>query len=238
MLTKGIDKKNLKIGLVHEIYTGDGPTGYEIEMIIRSKIERYHCSQDVYDYIDNGRFGNYPNAAELFYALIFNAEGIIVQLMQADNFQNEENALITTTFSFGTYAMFRYAIDENTPKVGEFLSIDGSVIRLSDDFTARKDSIIYVSYAGAIQEPKSKMMFKMADDFDVYTWDWGDAKQPFSITCTKEEAKANDFVTSFKVGKPEDIADCYWVTFDALHGDGNVIDTVCCFKNKAPGWTY
>lgn len=238
MIIKGIDKKKLSIGLVNEIYKGEGPTGYEITMLMRSKIERFPCTEEVYDYIDNGRFGHYPNAAELFYALVFDATGTVVQLMQADNFQNEEHALITTGFSFGTYSMFRYPLDEKTPNAGDFLRLEGNVIHLCDDFNTKKDELVHLSYTGAIPNPKSRMMFKMADDFDVYTWDWSEAKTPFSITCTKEEAIANDFISCFKVGKVEDIAECYWVTFSATRGDDDVIDTVCCFKNKAPGWTY
>jgi hypothetical protein len=42
-------------------------------------------------------------------------------------------------------------------------------------------------------------MFKMADDFDIYAWDWSDSLKPFSLTCSKEEAIANKFVSRFVV---------------------------------------
>ncbi len=238
MYTKKIDKSKSKIGLAVDIIAGEGKTGYQLVMLVRSQRCTFDCSQEIYDFIDEGRFGHYPNVMELFYIPIFDEKGVVIQLLQADRFQNEENCLVDTSFGLATYSMFSYPLTEKTLPVGAFFKLDGSIIKIADDFLAKKEQLVYLEARGAIKDPKNSMMFKMADDFDIYTWDWSQAKCPFSISLSREECIANNFVSGFKVGVPEDVESCYWIWFGSLRGNDDQIDTVCCFKNKAPGWSY
>lgn len=237
MLTKKVDKSKSKIGLVSETLQGQGKTGFQLEMLHRSRKYIYDCTEEVYQYIEKGRYGHYPNVMELFYIPIFDDQGVIVQLLQADHFQNE-NCLVETSFGLATYSMFRYQITEKTLKAGDFFKLDGCIIRLADDFLDKKDQLVYLEYEGAIQEPRNGMMFKMAEDFDIYTLDWSKSKKPFSINCTREQAIENGYGFGFSVGRPEDIENSYWIWFGSLRGDDTVIDAVCCFLNEAPGWSY
>ena len=236
MLTKKLDRTLVKIGLLYSSEKTE--EGYALQMLIRSKLHRFPCSREVYEYIDEGRFGHYPSVMELFYVPIFDENGCVVQLLQADRFQNEEGCLVETSFGLSTYAMLRYQITDKTLKSGDFFRLEGSVIRFADDFQEKEGQLRYLEYRGAIPKPMNGMMFKMADDFDIYTWDWADALAPFSVSCTREEAIANRFVEHFTVGKPEDVENAYWIWFGSLRGNDEEIDTVCCFLNKAPGWTY
>ena len=121
MQTKKIDKSRTRIGLVVDVRSGSGRTGFQIVMLIRRQTCTFDCEKEVYTYIDEGRYGHYPNVMEVFYIPIFNENGIIVQLLQADRFQNE-NCLIDTSFGLATYAMFRYQITEKTLKAGDFFA--------------------------------------------------------------------------------------------------------------------
>lgn len=239
MQTKGIDKTKHRIGLVVDIReNSQNQSGYELDMLIRRKKYTYPCTKEIHDYIDIGRFGHYPNCAEVFYVPLFDENGVVTQLMQADRFQNERHCLIDTSFGLATYQMMRYPLTEETPKVGEFIKMEGSIIRFASDFLERKNQLVYLECRGAVPEPGNKMMIKMADDFDIYTWDWSKAKRPFTTNITREEAIEANFVSAFEVGKPEDIEECYWIWFGSLRGDDDVLDTVQCFKNVPPGWTY
>ncbi len=236
MNTKKLDRTLVKIGLPYSAAPTEA--GFELKMLIRSRLQSFPCSREVFDYIDEGRFGHYPSVMELFYVPIFDETGTVVQLLQADRFQNEKNCLVETSFGLATYEMLRYPITEKTLRTGDFFRLEGSVIRFADDFQEKEGQLRYLEYRGAIPKPGNGMMFKMADDFDIYTWDWSAALAPFSISCTREEAIANRFVEHFTVGKTEDVENAYWIWFGSLRGDDSVIDTVCCFMNKAPGWTY
>lgn len=237
METKKLDKKRVKIGLVYDMHAHEDGA-YSLDMWIRSKLRTFKCTREVHDYMADGLYGHYPSASEMFYMPVFDETGTIVQLMQADHFQNEKACMVDTSFGLGTYAMMRYQITDQTPRVGEFFTLDGNVIRMADDFNEKKDKLVYLEYEGAIPEPRSGMMFRMAEDYDIYTWDWADATAPFNDKCTAEYAKAHNFVTHFELGKPEDLTKGYWIWFGSLRGDDSVIDTVCCFLNKAPGWEF
>lgn len=237
METKKLDKTKVKIGLVYEACM-DVEGNYRLDMLIRSKLQSFRCTEEVYSYIQDGLYGHYPSVAEMFYMPVFDETGTVIQLMQADHFQNEKACMVDTSFGLSTYAMMRYPITEKTPTVGEFFTLEGSVIRMAEDFNERKGELVYLEYEGAIPEPRSNMMFKMADDFDIYTWDWSQALAPFTTNCSAEYARENQYVTHFSVGKPEDLGKSYWIWFGSLRGDDSVIDTVCCFLNKAPGWQY
>lgn len=238
MNAKKMDKSWIKIGPVIDASKGEGQTGYQVTMLNRSKPSVYDCTEEVFSYIDNGRFGKYPNVMELMYIPLFDGNGVLHQLLQAGFFQNEANCLIDTSFALGTYAMFSYPITEKTLKSGDFFKLEGNVVHIAPDYSSKKDQLVYLEHRGAIAEPKNNMTFKLADDYDIYTWDWSKAKTPFSITCTREQAIANDFVSGYELGKPEDLENCYWVSFTSVRGNDKELDTVCCFLNKAPGWEY
>ncbi|WP_269478300.1 hypothetical protein [Hominibacterium faecale] len=235
MITE-IDKSINKIGFVTEIFKDQGRTGYQIQMLIRSKEYMFDTEKDVYDFIDAGRYGQYPSIVEFLYMPIFDENGIVKQLIMADTFENE-NGLLQTHIEFGTYAMFKYKISDETLKTGDFFTIEGNTLTF-DKFDENKDKLVYLEYGGSVPAPKNGMSLKLAPDVDVYIWDWRKALKPFSISCTREEAIANKFVTRFQVGQLEDIKLGHWIDLVSARGDESVIDTIVCFINKAPGWTF
>ena len=108
MQTKKLDRSIVKIGL---LYSAEKTAeGCILRMLVRSKLQTFPCSREVYEYVDEGRFGHYPSVMELFYVPIFDETGCVVQLLQADRFQNEEGCLVETSFGLSTYAMLKYQI--------------------------------------------------------------------------------------------------------------------------------
>lgn len=232
-----IDKSKCKVGVVTEIYKGEGKTGYQIQMLIRGKEYIYDVLEDIYDEIDKGRYGRYPCITEYLYIPVFNEDGVVQQLLIDDYSDRYENGLFETHLEFGTYAMFKYLLTEDAPKGSDLFRIEGNKL-IFHGLSKHKDRIIALSYSGAMPEPKDSMTLKLADDLVVYVWDWSQALKPFSITCTREEAIANKFVTRFQVGTKEDINDGHWIDLVCTRENEKEIDTAIVFKNVPPGWTF
>lgn len=230
MLTKKVDKSASKAGLVSNFSKGEGTTGYRIEMLIYGQVATYDCTKAVYDYIDQGRVGVYPNVMELIYIPIFDAQGVVVQLLQADGYENEENCLIDTIFSFATAMRTRPATAE-TLVTGDFFIIEGSKLIFASDYDAKKDALCYFVREGAMEEPGNNVVHQMADNFDIYTWDWATKGSP-EATSAKDVDEMEGYVPGFQLGTIEDVYKCHWIWFGSLCGDDSKLDTICAFMNS------
>lgn len=231
-----VDKRKCKIGFVTALIEGEGRTGYQIQMLIRDKEYIYDVDKDVYDELDAGRYGQYPSIVEFLYVPIFDETGIVKQLMVADTF-GDADGILKSHIEFGTYAMFKYKITKDTLKVGDFFEVEENAITFKN-FDKNKEKLKYLEYGGAIPAPKDDMSLELADDTVVYIWDWRQAKAPFNITCSREECIKNNFVTRFEVGTLDDIKEGHWIDMISTSGNEKVIDTIVCFINKEPGWTF
>jgi len=232
-----IDKSKCKIGVVTELYEGSGKTGYQIQMLIKSKEYIYDIEKDVWDKLDVGRYGRYPCITEYLYIPVFNEEGVIQQLIMDEYSERYPNGLFESHIEMGVYAMFKYKLTEDSICSGDIFEINGNEI-FFNGVAENKDKLIALNYGGVIPEPKDKLTLKLADDIDVYVWDWSKSLKPFSITCTREEAIANKFVTRFQVGEIKDIAEAHWLDLLSTRDKESEIDTAIVFKNVPPGWTF
>lgn len=231
-----IDKTKCKFGFVSKLYEGVGRTGYQMDMLFHNGKQTFDITKDTYDYCDERMYGQYPCLGEYFYMPLFDENGIVTQVVYVNDYWEPDN-LFQTGLAIGTYAMFKYQITPETPKTGEFISLDGDTVLFTKlNHYLANGAIKSINYGG-IPEPKDGLALKLAPDAVIYTWDWRKSKVPFH-RCSKEEAIANDFVTSFDLGVREDILDSYWVTFCSVRGDDSVIDLVKCYKNDVPGWVY
>ena len=204
--------------------------GCGLTMLSRHEAIDYACTKTVYDYLDQGRHGCYPNAMELIYVPICDETGKVVQLIQADSFLNEAHALIDTTFSIATAMAGKHPTTE-TPVVGKFFEFQGDILRLSDEFSHLAQHLVYQENRGAVPKPENGLAIPIVEDITVYTWDWSKPKAPIEITGIAKE----DYVPGHELGTLEDVNRCYWVWFGSLRGDDSKLDTICCFVGQPVG---
>ena len=223
-----LDKTLCKLGpVVNFCQTTDG---YGLTMFHRDVAVEYACTKTVYDYLEQGRYGCYPNVMELIYVPICDHTGAVVQLIQADSFLNMEHALITTTFSIAT-AMATKPATAETIAVGNFFQFEGNVLRLSPEFSNLSEHLVYTEHTGAVGKPEDSLAIPIAEDITVYTWDWSKPKEPIE----RSGIPAKDYVPGHELGSIDDVNRCFWIWFGSLRGDDSKLDTVCCFVGQPAG---
>lgn len=227
MNPKKLNKNLCKLGPVTNMAKGVGQTGYQLTMLHLNDTVTYDCSQEVFDYLDQGRHNCYPNVMELIYAPICNENGTIIQLLQVDSYENEEGCLIHTNLTIAT-AKAGHPMAEKPVTVGEFFQIDGDAIRFAPDFWEKESKMAHLTYSGSVPKPENGMELKIVPDISIYTWDWTKPKAPPAITGISEE----DYVPGFTLGSLEDVERCCWVWFGSLRGDDSKLDTVCFFVGQ------
>lgn len=225
MNRKRVEKGTSVIGLVSNFAKTED--GYSLSMLSRGEENEYPCTQDVYDYIYNGRVGVYPNVLELVYILIFDPNGVVVQLLQADGYENAENCLIESTFSIAT-AMMSKPPTETTPRVGAFFKIENNQMIFSPNYDDEREELCYQAQTGPMEAAAANIIHQMAEGFDIYTWKWA-TKGFFEYTTPEELDGLDYYVPGFELGTLEDVYSCHWIWFGSLKGDDSKWDTICAF---------
>jgi len=234
MILTTFDLSKSVIGFIIGFQEGRGRTGYQVKMLVRSQEVIFDATEEVYLVKDTTEFFPYPCLGEVMFMAQFNCDGVLDYLINLSDITLPENP-IPSGLVMGTYAMFKKKIDEKTPKFGDILSVNGNTVTLNNyDSCIADGSICHSVYKGVIT-PHDGFSFELAQDTDIYLWDWSSALQPFA-KCSREEAIERKYVTRMSLGSIEDIPDTYWLGFYSTKGNKDVIDTVKCFKNKAPGW--
>lgn len=223
-----VDKKTSIIGLLSGFDKTDA--GLSLTMLHDGKSNTYPCTQDVYDYIYNGRVGIYPNVLELVYILIFNPYGVVVQLLQADGYENEDNCLVTSFYSIAT-AMRTKPATVKTPRCGDFFKIENNTLCFSADYDKNIDEICYYVQEGPFDKAGSNVMHQMAENFDIYTWNWPTKGSP-EITDVTELDKLENYVPGFELGTLDDVYNCRWIWIGSIRGNDNKWDTICAFRHN------
>lgn len=226
------------IGLIIEFKENPSSrTGWQVKMYHRGQEYLFDITEEAAAVKDDPQYFPYPCLGEHPFMPVFDASGVITELVNVNNTTIPGNP-IKTALVMGTTRMFKKKIEENTPTFGDILDIENDVVTFKAfDHYEEIGEIAHCVYTGAMEKPHDGMSFKLASDVNVYVWDWASALAPFR-RCSREEAKALKFVEHFSIGSTEDILkNCYWVSFFSTRGNEQEIDFVKCFLNKAPGWS-
>jgi len=243
-LSNSYDISKELIGFISNFYEG-GSTGYRVEVLIRGKEVVFDATKEAYDIKDTTEFFPYPCLGEVLFLFKVNEDNILTGYQNVNDILAKDNP-VKTGLVMGTMRMFQKKLTENTPNFGKILKIENNVVTLThfDEYRpsgldireVMEDDICHVTYGGSMPKPKTGMSFRLAEDTVIYVWDWSTALVPF-CKCTREEAKANKFVTRFSLGTVEDIYRSYWLGFYSTQGAESVCDLIKCFPNKVPGFT-
>lgn len=228
---------DLEIGLITGFSeTPDSPTGYRMTMFVRSEERSYNVSENVWQIQFSPAYNPYPCLGEYFFSPVYDENGVVVRLVDVNDIHAEGNP-ITTGLSVGTYAMFKVPITADTPAMDRYLTFENGYLTINGLEAANEQgALTNLVFGGGVSTVKDGTTLRLAEDADVYTWDWRKAKQPFA-RCSREEAAAREYVTAFSRGSMDDIRQaCYWFSIYSTRGDENVFDMVNIFLNDIPGW--
>ena len=228
---------DLDIGLITGFYeTPESPTGYRMTMFVRSREKTYDVAESVWRLQFAPEYNPYPCLGEYFFSPVFDERGVVVRLVDVNDIHAAGNP-IKTGLSIGTYAMFRVPITDGTPSIDMYLTAGGGCLTINGLEDADKRGLLTnLVYGGEISSVSDGTCIRLAEDADVYTWDWRKAKQPFA-RCSREEAKKRGYVTRFSLGSLDDLTcGCYWFSVYSTRGDESVCDMVNIFLNAPPGW--
>ncbi len=211
-------------------------TGYQISMLHRGEERTMDITKEAYQIRWDPNYDPYPVLGEEVFMAKFDENGVICELIETNDI-SQGTAPVKTGLVLGTTRMFKKKITAETPTIGDILKIDGDTVTLVDfDRNMENGEIAHCVCRGAMPELHDGVTFKLAEDVNVYVWDWSSALAPFH-RCSREEAKALNFVERFQVGSKEDLMkNCYWANFYSTRGNENEIDLIKCFLNKEPGW--
>ena len=224
------------IGLILGFDEKPGRTGYQVTMYLRGEEHTFDVTEEAYQIRWTTKYFPYPVLGEIVFMLEFDKNGIVIDFIDINDISKGDGP-IKTGLVMGTCLMFKKKLLEDTPSMGDILTIEGNTVTMVNfDKNRESGEIGHCVYGGAMPTPKDGMSFKLAEDVNVYTWDWASALAPF-CRCTREEAAEKQFVSRFSNGSTADILkNCYFINFYSTRGNEEEIDFIKCFLNKAPGW--
>ena len=236
IMEKCLNPAKENIGLITGFDKGPSiRTGFQMKMLVRGIEKALDCTEEIYNIQFSDEFFPYPCLGEMLFWAVADKNGVVTKLERANNLE-EENNPIKTYFVIGTYRMFVVKITDQTPRIGEILSVSGNTVTFTryDKFAA-EGKIHHSVYGGAVPKPADGVSFTLSPNVILYKWDWTNALAPFS-RCSREEAAAKKFVTKATIGTLEDIKkNCYWLGFYSISGTDEC-DLIKCFLNAPPGW--
>lgn len=214
-----------------------GRTGYQVSMYLRGEERTMDVTKEAYQLRWTTEYFPYPVLGEIMFMAKFDENGIVNEFVNVNYIAKEGNP-IRTGLVMGTCRMFKKKILEDTPALGDIISIEGNTVTFKNfDALISNGEIAHCVYGGAMDAPRDGGTFQLAEDVNIHVWDWSTATVPFQ-RCTREEAEEYGFVERFSLGTKADLLkNCYFVNFYSTRGNEEEIDFVKCFLNKAPGWT-